>query len=165
MTTTPLTIRQATADDWPFIWDIFSCVIATGSTYIYPDNITSDEALSYWNQGDNQAYVALENNIIVGTYVLRPNKPGRGSHVANAGFMVHPDHRSKSIGRLMGKHALQQAKSAGYRAMQFNMVVSTNTHSIALWKSLDFTIIGTIPKGFDHKTLGLVDIHIMHRFL
>ena len=103
--------------------------------------------------------------VIVGTYVIRPNQPGLGAHVANAGYMVRPDAFGRGTGSALGTHSLEEARAAGYRAMQFNAVVSTNTRAVALWERLGFRIIGTVPEGFRHAKLGFVDLHIMHRML
>jgi L-amino acid N-acyltransferase YncA len=159
-----VSIVHATPQDFEGIWEIFSKTIKTGDTYIYPPNTTQKEARKIWLD-NTHAYVAKEDGKIVGTFVIRDNKTGLGSHICNAGFMVHPDHRGKGIGRQMGEFALKEAKKHGYLAMQFNVVVSTNFKSIALWKSLGFELIGTVPKGFNHLSLGLVDIHIMYKKL
>jgi ribosomal protein S18 acetylase RimI-like enzyme len=98
-------------------------------------------------------------------YKLIPNGPDLGSHVANASFMVDPSAHGQGIGRAMGEHCLAQAKQAGYQAMQFNFVVSTNAAAVELWKKLGFSIVGTLPKAFNHARLGLVDAYVMHRFL
>jgi len=162
--TTPITITPAKDEDFDGIWEIFRQIVAGGDTYIYNAHTTREEARHIWMECTHP-YVAKHGDKIVGTYVIRDNKIGRGAHVCNAGFMVHPQHQGQKIGRMMGEHALTEAKMLGYKSMQFNVVVSTNHRSINLWKSLGFTIIGTIPEGFDHKDKGLVDIHIMHRVL
>jgi GNAT superfamily N-acetyltransferase len=110
-------------------------------------------------------YVAENDGEIVGTYTLKANQRGLGSHVANAGFMVRPGLDGRGIGFQLGEHSLVQARAAGFQAMQFNAVVSTNHRAIALWQRLGFAIVGTVPKAFRHRQLGLVDLHIMHRFL
>jgi len=114
---------------------------------------------------EETTYVALVDGEIVGTYVLKPNQPGLGSHVANAGYMVIPDHSDKGIGRAMCEHSLEDARQVGFLAMQFNFVVSTNERAVALWKKMGFSIVGTCPKTFRHRQLGLVDTYVMHRFL
>jgi ribosomal protein S18 acetylase RimI-like enzyme len=85
--------------------------------------------------------------------------------VANASFMVHPGAQGRGIGRAMGEHCLAEARTAGFLAMQFNFVVSTNTRGVALWRSLGFEIVGTLPNAFNHQTLGLVDAYVMYRAL
>jgi len=111
------------------------------------------------------SYVAEDEGRVVGMYKLIPNRIGRGSHVSNASFMVDPGVHGKGIGRRLGEHCLAEAKRQGYDAMQFNFVVSTNTAGVALWKKLGFEIVGTLPKAFNHSTLGRVDAYVMHRFL
>lgn len=145
---------------------IFRCVTATATSYVYADNMSDADIARYWFT-DTAIYVAIDNSsgAVVGTFVIRDNKPGYGSHICNAGFMVHPDYRRLGIGDAMCDRALYEARIAGYRGMQFNVVVSTNAASIALWKKKKFRIIGTIPGGYAHKTQGYVDLHIMFRSL
>jgi len=101
----------------------------------------------------------------VGTYLLKPNQPGQGSHVANCGYMVARAASGRGIGEAMCRHSLEEARRLGFRAMQFNFVVSTNTRAVALWKKCGFSVVGTVPQAFRHPTLGLVDAHVMHRLL
>ena len=155
-------IRKAQDVDFDAIWGIFSNIISSGDSYVYDPNTTKDEARSIWCGEQVQTHVALNDKEIVGTYIIKPNFPGLGSHVANASYMVGSNARGLGIGRLMGEHSIAVAKEAGYLAMQFNIVVSTNHTAIKLWQSLGFKIIGTSPNAFRHKTLGLVDAHIMH---
>lgn len=162
--TQPLTISTATAENFDDIWAIFHRVVATGDSFIYPPETTKGEAEAIWMHG-TMVYIAKQGDKVVGTYVIRANKIGLGSHVCNAGFMIHPDHRGHGYGKMLCEHALKEARNAGYLSMQFNVVVSTNERAIKLWKSMGFKIIGTIPEGFQHLSKGLVDIHIMHRVL
>ena len=110
-------------------------------------------------------YVACVGERIVGTYILKPNQLGLGSHVANASYMVASGARGQGIGRLMCEHSLEEARQAGFLAMQFNIVVSTNEAAVRLWKRCGFNVVGTLPQAFRHRELGLVDAYIMHRFL
>src|SRR5918993_938843 len=112
-----------------------------------------------------QSWVAEDEGRIVGMYKLIPNRRDLGSHVSNASFMVHPEAHGRGVGRALGEHCLDQARKAGYQTMQFNFVVSTNTPGVNPWKKLWFSIVGTLPKAFNHKQLGLVDAYVMHRFL
>lgn len=160
-----LEIRPATEDDFEAIWQIFRAVVAAGDTYAYPPDSTPDDARRIWFGGDVRTFVAHMDARIVGTYFLKANQPGLGGHVANAGFMVAPESRGRGVGLAMGQHALASARDQGYLAMQFNLVVSTNARAIRLWRSLGFSIVGTLPKVFNHRELGLVDAHVMHRFL
>jgi GNAT superfamily N-acetyltransferase len=112
-----------------------------------------------------KTFVAEDDGKIVGSYMIKPNQPGLGAHVANCGYMVHPAVQGKGIGYAMGLHSLDFARKNGYRALQFNIVVSTNVVAVRLWEKLGFSIIGTVPQGFHHKELGYVDTYIMHRLV
>jgi GNAT superfamily N-acetyltransferase len=158
-------IRLAEPRDWPALWSIIGAVIRTGDTYTLEPDASEAAARKYWVDDVMETWVAEKDGEIVGTYVLRANQRGLGSHVSNVGYMVRPGFGGRGIGMQMGEHSLANAKSKGFLAMQFNAVVSTNTRAVELWKRLGFTIIGTVPKGFRHQTSGLVDLYIMHRFL
>ena len=135
----------------------------TGESYVYPQDISAENALKAWSPEGAVVFVALENEQLLGTYTLKPNFPGQGAHVANASFVASPAAAGKGLGKQLGLHALEQAKALGYQAMQFNAVVSTNIRAVKLWERLGFTIIGTVPEGFQHPSEGLVDLFIMHR--
>jgi L-amino acid N-acyltransferase YncA len=158
-------IRKAQESDFEDIWNIFHQVVQTGTTYTFAPDTTPDQAHSLWMEGDLNTYVALFDDEIVGTYILRPNHRGLGSHVANAAYMVKPSAQGKGVGKAMCEHSLEEARRAGFQAMQFNLVVSTNESAIALWKKMGFAIVGTLPKVFGHRELGLVDAYVMYRFL
>jgi len=160
-----LEIRQATEADRDAIWNIFHAVVAPGDTYAFDPRISREDALAYWFREDTHAYVAAQDRHVVGTYILRANQPGSGSHVANAAFMVLPNARGLRIGRKMGEHCLSEARRLGFRAMQFNFVVSTNEAAIRLWKQLGFKIVGTLPGAFRHPQKGYVDVYVMFRSL
>ncbi len=158
-------VRRAVEDDFEAIWTIFHRVVQAADTYPYPPETDKKEAYALWMAPPNRPYVALDGDHTVGTFYIRPNQPGQGSHVANAGFMVDPDCQGRGVGRAMGKHALDEARREGFVAMQFNMVVSTNHRAVALWRELGFTVAGTIPGAFNHPEHGLVDACIMYRKL
>jgi outer membrane protein assembly factor BamB/L-amino acid N-acyltransferase YncA len=160
-----MTIRPARDCDLDAIWEIFQAVIVAGDTYLFASDTPREVARDYFFGPEIESWVVEDEGRVRGMYKLIPNRPDRGAHVANASFMVHPDAHGRGLGRAMGEHCLEQARRAGYLAMQFNFVVSTNTAGVALWKKLGFTIVGTLPKAFNHKTLGLVDAYVMHRFL
>jgi len=160
-----ITIRPAERRDEDAIWRIFHAVIAPGDTYVFLPDMGREEALAFWMASSAHVYVALDGGDTVGTYFLKPNQPGRGSHVSNAGFMVAPDAQARGVGRAMGEHCLAEARRLGFRAMQFNFVVSTNEPAVALWKKLGFQVIGTAPGAFRHPTLGFVDTFMMYRSL
>jgi GNAT superfamily N-acetyltransferase len=124
-----------------------------------------EEALAYWFRADTHTYVAEEDGGVVGTYILRPNQSGPGSHVANAAFMVARDAEGAGVGRRLAEHCLTEARRIGFRAMQFNFVISTNTRAIHLWNQLGFKIVGTLPGAFRHPEKGYVDVYVMYRSL
>jgi L-amino acid N-acyltransferase YncA len=179
-------IRAATDADSDAIWRIFHKVVAKGDTYAIDPEISRKDAAAYWFAPDTHTYVAecasvgdgvavpakrtaspsvARGKHIVGTYILRPNQSGGGSHVANAGFMVAPGARGKGVGRALGEHCLNEASRLGFRAMQFNFVVSTNESAIHLWKQLGFKIVGALPGAFCHPEKGFVDVYVMFRSL
>lgn len=160
-----LTIRPARAADHEAVWSIFHAVIASGDTYVFDPGMTREAALAYWFQEGSHAYTAEYGGAAVGIFILKANQPGLGSHVANAAFMVAPQARGLGCGKAMAEHCLAEARRLGFRAMQFNFVVSTNTTAIRLWEQSGFRIIGTLPGAYLHSRLGYVDAHIMFRSL
>lgn len=160
-----MNIRRAVESDFPDMWPIFQEVVATESSYVFAAGTSREDAFAYWFGPAVTTYVAEDEGKIVAMYKLVQNQRDLGGHVSNASFMVHPSCSGKGIGRLLGIHCLQEAKKAGYLAMQFNFVIATNTAAVALWQKLGFSIVGTLPKVFAHKELGLVDAYVMHRFL
>jgi L-amino acid N-acyltransferase YncA len=160
-----VSIREATASDSGSIWEIFHAVVAPGDTYVFDPHISREEALAYWLYSSTRCYVAERDGITVGTYILKSNQPGLGSHIANAAFMVAPTARGLGLGRIMGEHCISEARRLGFRAMQFNFVVSTNEPAIRLWHQLGFKIVGTLPGAFRHSHKGFVDAYVMFRSL
>ena len=163
-------VVPATDADWQGIWSIFREVTATGDTYAYAADMPEAEARDMWmgkgKYGTGaQAFVVKDGGKVVGTFSLRANHFGHGSHVANGAYMVGKDHRGQGIARALCAFSLEEAKRRGFKSMQFNYVVSTNTTAVELWQSMGFKIIGISPKSFNHSQLGYVDIYIMHRFL
>jgi len=158
-------IRAATEADSDAIWNIFHEIVAAGDTYAFDPGMSREEALAYWFGADTHTYVAEDDGCAVGTYILRANQAGPGAHVANAAYMVAKDARGRGVGRRMGEHSLTEARRLGFRAMQFNFVVSTNASGIHLWQQLGFKIVGTLPGAFRHPEAGYVDVHVMFRSL
>ena len=159
-------IREATAADWPAIEPIFRAVVNAGETYAYPEDLTSRQAQALWLEpSPGWALVALVDGAVVGTAKAGPNRPGRGAHVGTASFMVAPGSSGRGTGRALGERVLARLAAEGYRAVQFNAVVETNTRAVALWRSLGFGVVGTVPEAFDHPVHGLVGLHVMHRRL
>jgi L-amino acid N-acyltransferase YncA len=163
--TRQLRIRSAADLDRDAIWNIFHEVVAAGDTYAFDPNMSREDALAYWFGAGTHTYIAENDRRVVGTYILRPNQPGPGSHVANAAFMVAQGAQGQGTGRAMGEHCLSEARRLGFRAMQFNFVVSTNTSAIHLWQQLGFKIVGTLPGAFRHPEAGYVDAYVMFRSL
>jgi L-amino acid N-acyltransferase YncA len=159
------TIRQASDNDREAIWNIFHEVVATGDTYAFDPQMSREDALAYWFRSDTHTYIAEQEGQIVGTYILKLNQSGPGSHVANAAFMVPSSARGEGVGRSMAEHCLGEARRLGFRAMQFNFVVSTNESAVRLWRRLGFEIVGTLPRAFRHPEKGYIDVHVMFRSL
>src|SRR6516225_9680718 len=164
MTGSIVIIRQAAAQDWPQIYPIYAAIIAAGETYAFPEGQSPDEARPWWmEEPPGQTVVAVSDGVIVGSAKMGPNRPGRGSHVATASFLVDPARQGKGVGRALGEYVLDWARSAGFASIQFNAVVESNTAAVHLWQSLGFQIIGTVPESFDHPEHGLVGLHVMYR--
>ncbi|MPZ81997.1 MAG: GNAT family N-acetyltransferase [Actinophytocola sp.] len=159
-------IREATAGDWARIWPFLRDIVAAGDTYTWDPDVTEERARDMWMQTPpGRTVVAVDGDTVLGTAKMGPNHLGPASHISSASFMVHPAHGGRGVGRALGNHVLDRAREDGYRAMQFNAVVSTNTRAVGLWRSLGFEILGTLPEGFRHPTEGFVGLHIMYRKL
>jgi Sortase and related acyltransferases len=162
-------IRDATPDDWPAIWPFLHDIVAAGDTFSWAPDTSEEQARAMWlKEPPGRTVVAVdEDGTVLGTAETHPNQPAGGpaAHVANAGFMVHPAHSGRGVGRALAEHVLDQARADGYRAMAFNAVVETNTGAVALWRSLGFEIVATLPGGFHHPVHGYVGLHVMFRAL
>jgi L-amino acid N-acyltransferase YncA len=159
-------IREAREADWPSIYPIFRAIVDEGATYAFPAGLSEEAARPWWMESaPSVTVVATEGDVVVGTAKLGPNRPGRGSHVATASFMVDPAARGHGVGSALGTYALEWARAGGYRAMQFNAVVETNDAAVRLWRRLGFEILATVPEAFDHRDRGLVGLHVMYRRL
>lgn len=158
-------IRKAIDQDRHEVWEIFTAVIQTGDTYVFAPDTPKEDLDKIWFAPYMETYVLEDNGEILGTYVIKPNQIDLGSHIANGSYMVHPKAQGRGIGNLLCEHSLIEAKRFGFKAMQFNIVVSTNKMAVKLWQKHGFEIIGTIPEGFNHLELGYVDAYIMFRKL
>lgn len=160
-------VRLARPDDWPAIWPIWHAVVSTGDTYVWSPSTSEPDARVAWMLPAPAEVWVVDDAVdgIVATAILKPVHAGLGDHVANAGFMVDPAQSGRGVGRLLAEAVIARARELGYQAMQFNAVVSTNERAVALWRSLGFEVVGTIPEGFRHATHGPVDLLIMHRRL
>jgi GNAT superfamily N-acetyltransferase len=155
-------IREAVAGDWEQIWPFFAAIVEDGETYAYPDDLTSETARPLWMEASPYAvFVAVDGDHVLGSAKTGPNRPGRGAHVATASFMVSPAAQGRGVGRALGEHVLAWARAEGYRSMQFNAVVESNTAAVRLWRDLGFEILTPVPEAYDSRTHGLVGLHIM----
>ena len=158
-------IREARQGDAAAIWTIIAPVIRAGETYALDRHMPEAEALAYWMGPAHLTFVAEQNGEIIGTYYLRRNQAGGGGHVANAGFLTAAHAAGRGVARTMAEHSIEQARSRGFRAMQFNFVVSTNDRAVRLWQLLGFETVGRLPLAFHHPVQGYVDALVMFRAL
>jgi len=158
-------IRQASETDWPVLWPILREAFSTGDTYPYPPDISEENARRAWIDAPDATFVAVEDGGVLGTYYLKTNQSGLGSHICNAGYIVGKAARRRGLGRALCTHSMDEARRRGFRSMQFNLVVSTNEGAVALWKDMGFAVIGTVPGGFKHRVHGYVDALIMYQNL
>jgi len=160
-----ISIRRATEEDSGAIWGILEPVIRAGETYALPREMERSEALAYWFSARNEVFVAADAGEIVGTYCMRVNQEGGGAHVANCGYVTAPWASGRGVARAMCAHSLEHARARGFRAMQFNFVVSTNERAVRLWEGFGFEIVGRLPGAFQHPLRGFVDAFVMYRTL
>lgn len=158
-------VRAASDRDHDAIWKILQPIIRAGETYALPREMSREAALAYWLADDREVFVAEDADEVVGTYCMRANQPGGGSHVANCGYVTAPWAMGRGVARAMCRHSLVHAKARGFRAMQFNFVVSTNKRAVQLWQSLGFAVAGRLPDAFKHPSQGYVDALVMYRDL
>lgn len=158
-------IRLANARDDEAIWRVLEPTVRAGETYALPRAMAPAEALAYWRAASNEVFVAEADGAVVGTYYLRANAQGGGAHVANCGYVTAPWAQGRGVARAMCQHSLERARVRGFRAMQFNLVVSTNERAIGLWTAMGFEPVGRLPGAFEHPRLGFVDALVMYRGL
>jgi GNAT superfamily N-acetyltransferase len=158
-------IRPANASDHDALWHILEPVIRAGETYTLPRDMSQDAALAYWTGPAHEVFVAEDAGEILGTYFLQANQRGGGAHVANCGYLTAPTATGRGVARAMCSHSLEWARQRGFRAMQFNFVVSTNARAVRLWESLGFAVLGRLPEAFLHPAEGYVDALVMYRAL
>ena len=167
--TTPrhmITLHPFKEQDWPSVWRLLEAVFRLGETYAFSPGISEAEAHKVWIEAPTAAYVAKDSeNTVLGTYFIKPNQPGLGSHVCNCGYIVGDSARRKGVASMMCEHSQYEAKRLGFRAMQFNLVVSTNEEAVRLWQKLGFEIVATLPGAFKHTKKGFVDAFVMYKQL
>ncbi|MFD5643725.1 GNAT family N-acetyltransferase [Streptomyces anulatus] len=160
-------IREATPKDWPAIWPFFHAIVSAGETLTYPLDLGEEDAEGWWFvAAPSRVVVAVDDDgTVLGTAKMNRNHMGNGSHIASATYMVDPARSGRGVGRALCEYSVDWARAEGYRAMQFNAVVESNTHAVKLYRSIGFDVIGTLPEGFNHPTQGYVGLHIMHKAL
>ena len=158
------TIRSFEDQYWAAVWRIVKPVFRAGETYAFSPDISETEAHQVWIETPMATFIALdEHKDILGTYYIKPNQPGLGDHVCNCGYIVSVNARGKGVASDMCRHSQQEAVSRGFRAMQYNLVVSTNTSAVRLWKKHGFDVAGTLPGAFRHPRFGFVDAYVMYK--
>jgi len=160
-----VTIRPATVQDADAVWEILAPVLHAGDTYTLPKDIGKQDALTYWFAESHEVFIAEEDGAVLGTYFLKANQKGGGSHVANCGYVTAQEATGRGVARKMCEHSLERARNRGFRAMQFNFVVSTNERAVRLWQSFGFATVGRLPKAFLHPEAAYVDAYVMYREL
>ncbi|MFE1145827.1 GNAT family N-acetyltransferase [Streptomyces albidoflavus] len=160
-------IREARAEDWDAIWPFFESIVRAGETFTYPLDLSREDAEGWWMvKAPSRTVVAVDDSgTVLGTAKMNRNHMGNGGHIASASYMVDPAHGGRGVGRALCTYTIDWARAEGYRAMQFNAVVETNTRAVKLYESLGFEVLGTLPEGFRHPGEGYVGLHIMHRSL
>jgi ribosomal protein S18 acetylase RimI-like enzyme len=158
-------VRPAADRDNNAIWAIMEPILRAGETYCLPRDRDKESALRYWLSPEREVFVTENQREIVGTYCLQANQKGGGAHVANCGYMTAASATGRGVARTMCAHSLDRARERGFRAMQYNFVISTNERAVRLWQSFGFEIVGRLPGAFQHPTHGYVDAYIMYRTL
>jgi ribosomal protein S18 acetylase RimI-like enzyme len=161
-----LTIRPYQAGDWSTIWPLLQSTFSTGDTYSFAPDSSEEDIQTAWIDYPLATYVACTSDgTVVGTYFLKANQTGLGSHVCNCGYVVSPAARGQGVASALCVHSQETARAAGFKSMQFNLVVATNLKAVRLWQYLGFAIVGTLPGAFQHQRLGFVDAHVMFKHL
>jgi len=158
-------VRAATDEDAPAIWRVLEPIVRAGDSYALPRDMSAEDALAYWHGEGHEVFVAEINGEVLGTYYMTRNAAGGGAHVCNCGYVTAPWAVGRGLARAMCAHSLAHARALGYRAMQFNLVVSTNERAVKLWQRFGFAIVGRLPEAFEHPRHGFVDAFVMYRKL
>ncbi len=165
MKTNPIHIRHFEEQDWLQVWAVVEPVFRLGQTYAFPTDISESEAHQAWVETPQQVYVAEADGQVVGTYIIKPNQPGQGAHVCNCGYVVAANQHGRGIAAQMCSHSLKEARSLGFKAMQYNLVVASNSDAVHLWQKMGFEVVGRLPKAFKHPQMGYVDALVMFQWL
>lgn len=162
----PPLIRRFQPADWAQLWPLLRATFETGDTYAYAPESTEADIHRAWIETPAATFVACATDgQLLGTYYIKSNQPGLGAHVCNCGYVVAPSAQGRGIASAMCEHSQRQAVAMGYRAMQFNLVASTNERAVRLWHRLGFSVVGTLPRAFNHLQLGYVDALVMYKEL
>lgn len=165
METTPVTIRLYDPQDWVQVWSVLEPVFRLGQTYAFATDISEAEAHKAWVEAPRNTYVAEMDGQVVGTYYIKPNQPGQGAHVCNCGYVVAGNLRGRGIAAQMCRHSMEEARLLGFKAMQYNLVVASNSDAVHLWQKMGFEVVGRLPKAFKHPQLGYVDALVLYQWL
>lgn len=160
-----MVIRNATARDFDEVWPIFNDIVSAGETYTYARDTTKEQAFHLWMEIPRLTFVAADAGKVLGSYYLKTNQAGPGDHVCNCGYMVSAAARGRGLATAMCEHSQEVARKLGYKAMQFNFVVSTNESAVKLWDRLGFSTVGRLPRAFNHPANGYVDALVMYKWL
>jgi len=159
-------IREYRPTDWPALLPLLRTTFAAGDTYAYPPESSDADIHSAWIDAPAATFVACtDDEELLGTYFIKPNQPGLGAHVCNCGYIVSPAAQGRGIATRLCEDSQRRAVALGFRAMQFNLVVSTNERAVRLWQRLGFAIVGRLPDAFRHRQLGFVDAFVMFKRL
>lgn len=158
-------IREANEEEFEDIWPIFQEVVSAGDTYGYPQNTKKPQGKRLWMDMPRKTFIAEFEQKIIGTYYIKTNQSGPGSHVCNCGYMVSTSARGKGVATAMCEHSQKTAVELGYAAMQFNFVASSNEGAIRLWQKMGFETVGRLPRAFSHPTRGYIDALVMYKWL
>lgn len=162
----PIHIRPYVASDWPTVWPLLHNTFASGDTYAFAPDSSEADIHKAWIELPLATLVACsEAGEVLGTYYLKANQTGLGAHVSNCGYVVAPQAQGRGIASTLCEHSQQEAVARGFRAMQFNLVVSTNERAVRLWQKLGFAVVGRLPGAFRHQRLGYVDALVMYKQL
>ena len=165
MTDNDYSITAMSRDDFEQFWPVFRDIVDAQETYAFPVGMTLEEGYHLWCEYPQQTFALKIDDSVAGSYYIKPNAAGPGSHVCNCGYMVDPHFRGQGIARTLCEHSQQVAEDLGFHAMQFNSVVSTNEAAVHLWEKMGYNIIGTVPQAYQHKSRGLVDAYVMYKKL
>lgn len=160
-----MNIRRMQADEFPVFWPTFQAIIQAQDSYAYDPQLTMEQAAALWCALPQETWLAEEDGMLLGSYYIKPNAAGPGKHVCNCGYMVAPAARGRGVAAALCQHSQQRGRALGFLAMQFNAVVASNSVAVALWKKLGFVEVGRVPGAYRHRSLGLVDCLIMHKWL